>query len=302
MIDFVKLAYCGPLTKPFYDAHIDDFSAIVNTGTGQIDNPWRYMEHGNFKIAVFLGNEQENNTDGRIEVRGSLHKNFFDGHNYEFFDYDMLDIEIELLCNFLGIPASQLKVQQLEFGVNIELWESPLDCLDRRLICMANKPFIPYAADKKGKRLGYFSGSTCILKLYDKGLQYNLERHLLRIELRCKRSEVLAKMNINVLNDLRSRKGLGQLGLKLKKMWDSVLLYDAAAMENWMRKTRNPDAYHNARSYAQWREWKRDLSRSVFNRKKKAFQAILSRDGDQAHLRIDGLLRAEMRRAIIPIP
>lgn len=300
MIDYVKLAYCGPLTKPFYDAHIDEFSAIVNTGTGQIENPWRYMERGNFKIAVLLANDQDDNLDGRIEVRGSLHKNFFEGNNYEFFDYHMLDIEIELLCHFLGIPASHLKVQQLEFGINIEFWESPLDFLDRRLICMANKPFIQYAADKKGKRLGYYSGSTCILKLYDKGLQYDLDRHLLRIELRCKRSEVLAKMGINVLNDLRSRKALGQLGLKLKKMWDSVLLYDSAAMQNWLRKTRNPEAYRNARSYAQWMEWKRDLSRSVYYRKRKAFQAILSREGDQAHLKIEKLLRAEMRRAIIP--
>lgn len=120
--------------------------------------------------------------DTNIELKGSLHKFFNQGyHNYN--DFGLVEIQETLyeLADLLKIDAKKARLTNLEVGVNIELDYDPNKFLNSLII-------------HRSKRFNYRERwnmyyKECIhnqfyIKIYNKGIQYSLQRNVLRIEIK----------------------------------------------------------------------------------------------------------------------
>jgi predicted RNA-binding Zn-ribbon protein involved in translation (DUF1610 family) len=162
-----------------------------------------------------------------LKINGSLHKNKFSGENYErFYHIDVIN-EINNLCNKLEINSKRVKIDGLEFGVNIKTDFSPHLYLTDNLVRYKHLQFNQYAPDRRNRRLGY----ECVLsqyrvKIYDKGLQYGLFCKLLRFEVRFNKMQKINECSIYSLHDLTKPNSMGVLKGLLLGIWNDVLLYE----------------------------------------------------------------------------
>ena len=65
-----------------------------------------------------------------------------------------------------------------------------------------------------------------IVKIYDKGAQYNLNENILRFEIKSKRSEFLKSTSIKTIEDLKIRRKLHSLKKILYKTFNNILIID----------------------------------------------------------------------------
>jgi len=168
-----------------------------------------------------------------LKIKGSLHKNKFNGANFErFYHLDVID-EINKLCDVLEIDSKTAKIDVLEFGVNIQTDFVPYSFLIEHLIRYKHLQFNQYAPDRLNRRLGY----ECVLshykvKIYDKGLQFDLPYNLMRFELRYKTMQKLNGIGIYNLHDLTDKKNIDRLRGLLMDAWNDVLLYEPMETTN----------------------------------------------------------------------
>jgi len=168
-----------------------------------------------------------------ITVKGSLHKSYFNGRNDKTFYLVNVKNEIDMLCNALKIDKSKTKIDSLEFGVNIELDYKPFNFLKKHLINYKCNSFNQYSSDNKNKTIGFVCERTQYhVKCYDKGLQFDLDKNLMRFELKFKKMQKLKNIGIMYLDDLLK----SEIHLKLKelliKAWNNILLSEPIQTEN----------------------------------------------------------------------
>jgi len=160
-----------------------------------------------------------------LKVKGSLHKNWFNGSNYKRFYYYNVCSEIDKICTTLQINRLVAKVVNLEFGVNIEVDFTPHMFLEDNLINYKNNQFNQYAPDKRNKRLGFECVlSQYVVKCYDKSLQFDLDYKLMRFELKFKKMQKLKRIGIINLHDLTKIEIINKLGQLLINAWNDILL------------------------------------------------------------------------------
>ena len=215
------------------------FTMPVCTQTGQIKEREHLHSTTRKEWAEWCGYRLELTTatpkDGspsrcRLELKGSLHKSHHGGRNFEPFTFPQLLKEIDRIERGLHLPADCWKIDNIEVGVNIcPPFSKPADFIDRHLLMHGPKEFFPYLP-AGGKQIGKHSkGDKFFLKVYDKGLQYDLPADLLRIELRFIKMAPLKTYGINTLESLRSLSHLEALLRPLLAAWDKVLLTEPLA-------------------------------------------------------------------------
>ena len=168
-----------------------------------------------------------------LKINGSLHKNKFNGANYERFYHSNVINEIEQLCTALEIDSTRAKIENMEFGVNIKVDFIPHSFLSEYLIRYKHLQFNQYAPDKRNRRLGY----ECVLtqysvKCYDKGLQFDLSYNLMRFELRFKKMQKILPYGIYSLHDLTKPDIVNSLKVLLLDAWNEVILYEPLEIGN----------------------------------------------------------------------
>ncbi len=182
------------------------------------------------------------NTTYRLNIKGSLHKNYFkspdfpNGANYQDFTYDFIEVEINNLINKLCLDSSLCKIQNIEFGLNIPMDQSVMPFLESNLLLYKSKLFEKWLS-KKSKSIGYqcdFSQYT--VKIYDKSLQYDLEYPSMRFEVKIKKMQMLKKSGISYLSDLMDIIKLKSLLEPLMKAWDNILFIDPELYLNKLSK------------------------------------------------------------------
>lgn len=160
--------------------------------------------------------------DGRIELNGSLHKYFNQGlHNHNDFGLKELIITLNILEYTFGINPMKTFLNGLEIGVNIELPYSP-GILLKSLILHNGKPFTDQ--QNKTKHFRECSHFQYYIKIYDKGKQYQLDRYILRIEVKYIKMETLNKQGIKTLSDLTKPSNFEFLGRLLLQTFDKILI------------------------------------------------------------------------------
>ncbi|WP_139302406.1 hypothetical protein [Mucilaginibacter polytrichastri] len=165
---------------------------MADVTTGEVHSDWMTARHKNLEFNI--------HTKGRIEITGSLHKYWNAGeHNYNDFTIDNIRETIQHLEHSFNIEPNTARLSNLEYGVNIMTPFDPNDFL-KSLICYKFQSF-----NKMNIKGGF--GNDCSLtqyriKIYNKGLQFNQSRHILRFEKSIKKMEVLSKKHPVFLIDL----------------------------------------------------------------------------------------------------
>lgn len=146
-----------------------------------------------------------------VAAAGSFHK-FFNGgaHNYnDFHRKDFFEVVGEL-CGILGVSPVNVPVHNLEFGVNI--------CLDfdPNLVLMSLLTYkgIPFERPIENRYYYQCQTDDFIIKVYDKGRQYNLAEQLLRVELKVVKMRFLHTKGISIktFEDLLNQEHYPKLG------------------------------------------------------------------------------------------
>lgn len=170
-----------------------EFTTEVNDQTGELKNSIYKADYKSLVIYIY--------PSGRVEIRGSIHKQFAGGSNHSDFTIENLKTAIKEIENDLGISASDINIHNLEIGANLEVNFKPGLLLDN-LIVYKNSPFNTMRVIGRGHGKDIYKSHYAV-KIYSKGLQYGLSRNLVRFEKKIFKMQALKAGQI-VLSDLLS--------------------------------------------------------------------------------------------------
>lgn len=208
-----------------------------------------------------------------IAVSGSPHK-VAKGTNAIDINWTEFITELKALAANLNIPQQSAFVFSLEFGINIDL---PFNA----------KWFISNILSYRGKQaqINQFDGKGYMLtfllkeytlKIYDKGLQVPevaKGRHILRIELKSRKSRLINKNGIYTLNDLFNISN----AIEFQKLFISVInqfvILDSCLLEKKLYYKDNEFILKMLRREV-WEDNKFEFSHLDFKAKKRKFQQI----------------------------
>ena len=222
MIDGTKILNLPVIIDELLNNRYILFPIHVNEKDGEILDYARFTEYKGLKFRI-----KKNN----VKLNGSLHKYHNNGiHNYNDFHFsELIDVINDISTKF-SIPIERTYLNNIEFGVNIEI-PFTTDELFKSIICYKETPF------QKFNIIGA-KGIECerpkfIIKIYDKGLQYNLTSNLLRFEIKVIKMQFLKQKNVKIqtLHDLLNIDELNKLKTILNDVWNDILFYDYSINE-----------------------------------------------------------------------
>jgi hypothetical protein len=163
--------------------------------------------------------------DGTTQLNGSFHTYFNKGvHNHD--DFHLLTFENVLfeLKHTFKIDLTNSRLNNIEFGVNIELPYNPNVFIDS-LIMHKRKRFS--ILEDENKYFAECSHTQFYIKVYNKGLQYHLTQNKLRFEVKYSTMESINNLGVKTLADLLNPNHIAQLKKKLIETFESVLIGDS---------------------------------------------------------------------------
>ncbi len=157
-----------------------------------------------------------------IEVRGSIHKLYNQGrHNYNRFGLSEIHLAVYELADKLKLLVSDVRLTNIEFGVNLIIDFEPRLFLNS-LIYHKGKKFT--YRERVNMQYSECSHGQYYIKVYDKGLQFGLNKHVLRVELKFIKMERINNLGIKYLSDLLDPKKLERLREELLRVYDEILI------------------------------------------------------------------------------
>jgi len=215
MIDGIKT---GNINIPI---QIDlDWHVSVNEKTGEV----KTVKIAEYRGLVFI------EKGIRTYIKGSLHKYFNNGaHNYSDFTFNDLTEVITDFQNRFGIDPETTQLENVEFGVNIEL-PFRTDRILNSIVLHRGEPF---------KRFTQGNGIECnhsqyFIKIYDKGSQYKLKNNLLRVEVKVIKMAYFQSQGVNIktLNDLLNTENLQGMGELLTRTVKEIVYTDTKLLNS----------------------------------------------------------------------
>ncbi|MDO6736516.1 hypothetical protein [Wenyingzhuangia sp. 2_MG-2023] len=216
-IDFIKAEVIGLSKTVFETNSLLDFICKVSTSTGEIFE-YKEARFKNFKIQIF--------NSGRVWISGSIHIYSNDGkHNYNDMNQSCFLNTLKLLKKELLIEPFNLKILNLEWGYNIiPLLLMSNYVIDRCVQHLSVDKTVGIDCKIEGKYI-QFKHSNYILKIYNKGLQYKLNKEVLRIEVKQMNWSKYRAKGIYTLEDFINcdKKVFFD---ELITQWNNIIFYD----------------------------------------------------------------------------
>lgn len=233
MVDYVKIL----LRNVNKDRLLQklDFQTDVHFNTGETAGKY-FCEIHYCTIEIF--------ESGNIFFKGSLHKLWnslqdneevnqilskkrnlkgFNGNDYGFYQ---LQKTINYLTELFECQRSDMIIQNIEFGLNLETTFNP------RLFIKGLLYFKAHPFEKRHyKNYAQCKLSEYIIKIYNKGFQYNLNNNILRIEIRFRKSNNIEPFGIKTMNDL-NQTNIKKALEKVLKVFKEVVYYDYTIRKN----------------------------------------------------------------------
>lgn len=243
MFDGIKLSYTFSDFRTWNPPI--SFNTLVDIETGSIklrtiqnginrtnvDKKYGYYGHYGLSLVTVKRNNPER-AHYHLNVNGSLHKNFFNGANVEFFNKDLMIQEVNNLAYGCMLEKDLTRIKGIELGINLPIVFDAMPFLQRTLLSFKGIPFNRYEPDDKGKCIGYYVKlSQYSIKIYDKSLQYGLPYPLLRFEIKYHKMQPVHSVIGYKLSDLLLVDKLKLQAIMLK-MWDSVLINEFSEHES----------------------------------------------------------------------
>ena len=217
----------------------------------------------------------------RCELQGSLHRFGRGGlHNADDFTATDLMAVLNELVTAYGIDPFLSRLNNVEFGVNVRL-PFPVSLVLDNLISYKNRPFV--RVREPGNGYAYYQALTqrYVIKLYDKGDQYNLPGNMLRVEVKVLKMEYLTRQRVQ-LDTLADLLTVTNYGALLVETFGQIL-FDDPTINPAILTTRERDIYQNGRNPKFWqvpdkltsKEYER--SRKALQRAETMFRALLDK-------------------------
>lgn len=275
MIDGIKISY--NLTDfPQWKEDTDiSFNVTTNEDTGEVKQIIRNdrktgllytsIEHrAKFETYQLTVNEithTEKKTKYILTIKGSIHKNHFDGKNYSRFTFPDLCSQIEYLCLNLHLNAKKCILKNFEYGLNLPVKFNPIKYLENNLINFKGKGFDRMKTESEIS-IGYDCRlSEYKIKIYDKGLQHDLPQYLMRFEKAYKKMTSPKNIGIYSFADLTKLNFLKELQKDLLQAWGEVLLFDNTVFENNSLPVKDKIFLLQCKNSNFWKDFKNTSSR-----------------------------------------
>jgi hypothetical protein len=226
MFDYLKMSTCTTnfnidlLTNPLLE-----FTTEVNDQTGELKTNIYKAKYRSFNILTY--------PSGRVEINGSIHKQFAGGANYSDFTIENLKSAIKELEKDLGIYASDLIIHNIEIGVNIDTPFKPCVLLDN-LIVYKNSPFNTMRVIGRGHGKDIYKSHHAV-KIYSKGLQYGLTQNRVRLEKKIFKMQSLKAGQIT-LHELLSPSFIDHCKAQLLQCIDSIIISEPIDLNRISKK------------------------------------------------------------------
>lgn len=270
MIDYIKLTtgQRDVLENTLKSKTGMEFTCRVNDFTGELSYPYTSNLEN---IFVRL-------TDKSGIIENSIHKYYNSkkgkgNHNYNDFTYENFSNAINLLENDLQTELSDFKLVPMEFGLNITMSMPTSEILNKNVFLYNFEPFtIQRSYGKSGFMLKY-EKTDFDIKLYNKGLQYNVSQNLLRLEVKIKRSRLLNKLGVYNIKDLLEKENLYSLFDFLINELDKLMIIDRIPHNHL---TKDELSFINElKNKHFWSDLKEEKSSAWVNKSKKKFNEFI---------------------------
>ncbi|MFD2569967.1 hypothetical protein ACFSUS_04935 [Spirosoma soli] len=268
------------------------FGALVDGQTGVVLNPVREADDRGLTFRLV---PRRTGQRYRVEVKGSLHKFYNNGiHNADQYTANDLLLTLDQLVNDYGFNLFDSVINNLEFGVNLELPFPVSQVLDN-LICYKNQPF---AKDCHSPTPYYICDrQRYAVKLYDKGKQKGLDGDLLRFEIRVRKMRYFdgTDVQLRTLADLLNVANYRPLGALLVGAFNEILFDDLAINSKTLtvkeraiyQQCRNPRYWHTPDSLTPRQA---AAHRQQLSRNKDRFRTLLNQHGSNWHCDVSTLI------------
>lgn len=245
-VDFIKCEIININPTVFFNNPILNFTRSVNTNTGETKKtePYYLAEYKNIKIKIY--------DNHKMYFAGSLHKLYNDGlHNYNDFTLDRYNHVIGILKNDFGVYPTNLRIQVLEYGVNIL---PPVKTNEILRYChLHKKVFLIDKLQTVDGRYKEAKHDKYILKLYNKAQQYRNKKYkipneIFRLEVKQTNWSEYRKIRINTLEDFNGSDKKPFLE-NLLRCWDEVVFFDPTHHKDQLEhKYSNPNFWETLKS------------------------------------------------------
>ncbi|MBK3519728.1 hypothetical protein [Carboxylicivirga marina] len=217
MYDYIKALSVFVNTEKLLQCHELSFTTPFDESTGEIHRRKSKVAQYKGMCLALKGSE--------LKITGSLHKMKNDGcHNYDDFKYDDVCRIINELGFLIGANATEIPLNNLEFGVNLAIDYNPSLFL-RDLLTHRSIPF--NTTKTSSKHFCQAEHHTYRMKIYNKGLQYS-QGNILRIELKYNKMRNLNKIGLNSLSDLMNLDIWIKLGSILANEFNQVIYVNSS--------------------------------------------------------------------------
>lgn len=246
------------------------FTPILKNG--DLLHSYYHMDR-NLKIKIY--------ESGRITLEGSLHKYANSGlHNYNDFTFDELDRVLNEINTRFGITPENMRITCMEYGFNVQPPIDPDLIIDHLLKHKDANVEIQLSSDRAKYR--QFRHCDYIIKVYNKGKQYQCKNQILRIEIKQTRWDKNRKKGIVTMKDfIQSDKS--QFIEDLIQKWEEILFYDPTMSEN--------KKFICYRDIIFWNELRNNVSRKTYCKHVNRLKELNRTQGNNIQKNITDILR-----------
>ena len=231
---------------------------------------------------------------GKVRLQGSVHKYRNAGkHNYDDFrSVDVVEVVRELSERF-EIDTATTLLNNVEFGVNVVLPFGVSVVLDN-LIVFKGEPFMKVVED--GMSYYQCKKTQFIIKIYDKGKQYNLPDNVLRFEIKVMRMQYLETKGIKLryLSDLLNMDIYEPLGNILTEVFEGIL-FGENTLDEKLLNTKELETLLRGSNPKTWTPKTGEKERKRLQRLEYEFKGILERNHTGVNFRsvVSDLIRVK---------
>lgn len=275
MFDFCKLSASAKYSEQLLVATNLDFrqsitkeGVIITTADGYNAN--RATING-FDIIVW----QHPTKPHRIDIKGSFHKLHEGQTNYKDFTFTEFRSAVNIFCDSINIPPTELYIHSFEVGVNILLPIETSSVIEG-LKTLSGRKFDRDTFRGKGL-LFAFDFAQYRVKIYNKGLQYSRPEQIIRFELKVKKMAYIQTKGVNIttLENLMTGDMNTLLGNLLLTQWDKVIICPEGMINpNLITNTRTRENFINGLNPDYWTGLNRKAYKRQFVRFKAMFKQL----------------------------
>jgi len=285
MIDYAKIEISPDAAAYLFKCNELSFERYRNEDTAE-------QTHSMPRLAKYEGMEFYYFPSGRMTLHGSWHKYYCGGRNHSDFSLAQFQCALMQFCRTLKVGPDELKILQLEFGVNVAPPIAPQHVIDA-LVGNGKGNGFSEMRTNKGRSIGVNMYLTnYALKIYDKGAQYRLEYPVLRLEKKyinwCK---YRSAFGIYTMADLFSPNAWDALSIDLMKTVGQLVIKEPSLEFDQM--TIKEKFFITQAADAKW--WRKPLTPKKRLAAKKKIDRLIDKYGwGSLHSDILGCMNAKM--------